>query len=84
MVITTVSTPKEFRRRGRPQEDRMKIFDDPIRYSTFLQKIQSTADGGFEFRDKQWDEFDNGFEVIVQVSREDVEAIKEMIAKGLI
>ena len=84
MVITTVSTPKDYRFRGRQKEESSRILDEPIRYTTIMQKIQTTADGGFEFRSKDWDEFDNGFEVIIQVSREDVESIREMIAKGLI
>jgi hypothetical protein len=83
MVITTISTPKDFRG-TKNQEERKRILDEEIRYTTFLQNMQQTADGGFEFRSKDWDEFDNGFEVVIQITREDVESIKEMISKGLI
>lgn len=62
------------------QPEQVRILDEPISF----KELSRTSDGGFRFRDKTWDEFDNGFEVIVVLTREDVELVKEMISKGLV
>lgn len=69
---------------GKIQEMRVRILDEEIRYSWFAQSIKRTGDDGYQFTAIDWDEFDNKSELQITLTREDVEALKDMIAKGLI
>ncbi len=66
------------------QPIRYRILDEEIRYSSFFARISRTGDDGWRFHVVDNDEFDNKEEIEITLTREDVEALKDMIAKGLI